>query len=108
MIHTMFQYTIRKDKVAEAKKALNDYVTAVYANEPGVLTFDVYGTKDDLTYIHLVTCQDEGAREIFDNSPHRVKYLGAFFEYCETISQGMELKLIESKRSRGLDPADRT
>jgi quinol monooxygenase YgiN len=98
MIHTMFQYTIRKDKVAEAKKALDDYVTAVYVNEPGVLNFDVYSTKDDLTYIHMVTCKDEEAREIFDNAPYRVKYLEAFFEYCETISQGKELNLIQSKR----------
>jgi quinol monooxygenase YgiN len=97
MIHTMFQYSIRKDKIAEAKKAIDDYVTAVYANEPGVLNFDVYSTKDDLTYIHMVTCRDEEARKIFENSPHRVTYLEAFIEYCETISQGMELKLIESK-----------
>ncbi len=99
MIHTMFQYTVRKDKIAEARIAIDDYVTAVYANEPGVLNFDVYSTKDDLTYIHLVTCRDEEAREIFDNAPHRVKYLEAFFQYCETIAQGMELKLIKSKRS---------
>jgi hypothetical protein len=98
MIHTMFQYTVRKDKVAEAKKAINDYVTAVYTNEPGVINFDVYCTKDDLTYIHLITCQDEEAREIFDNAPYRVTYLEAFFEYSETISQGMELKLLETKR----------
>lgn len=98
MIHTMFQYTVRKDKIAEAKKAIDDYVTAVYANEPGVINFDVYSTKDDLTYIHLVTCKDEEAREIYDKAPYRVSYLEAFFEYCETISQGMELKLIETKR----------
>ena len=98
MIHTMFQYTIRKDKIAEAKKAIDDYVTAVYTNEPGVINFDVYSTKDDLSYIHLVTCKDEEAREIFENSPYRATYLEAFFGYCETISQGMELKLIESKR----------
>ena len=97
MIHTMFQYTIREDKIAEAKKAIDDYVTAVYANEPGVINFDVYSTKDDRTYIHMVTCQDEEAREIFDNALYRVKYLEAFFEYCETISQGMELKLLKSK-----------
>lgn len=99
MIHTMFQYTIRKDRIAEAQKAIDDYVTAVYAKEPGVLNFDVYSTKDGLTYIHVVTCRDEEARDIFDNSPHRVKYLEAFFGYCETISQGMELKLIKTKRS---------
>jgi quinol monooxygenase YgiN len=94
----MFQYTVRKDKIAEAKKAIDDYVTAVYANESGVINFDVYSTKDDLTYIHLVTCKDEEAREIYDKAPYRVSYLEAFFEYCETISQGMELKLIETKR----------
>jgi quinol monooxygenase YgiN len=94
----MFQYTVRKDKIAEAKKAIDDYVTAVYANEPGVIKFDVYCTKDDLTYIHMVTCQDEEAYEIFANAPYRVTYLEAFFEYCETISQGMVLKLIETKR----------
>jgi quinol monooxygenase YgiN len=99
MIHTMFQYTIRKDKIAEAKKAIDDYVNSVYDNEPGVLSFDVYSTKDDLTYIHLVTCRDEKAREIFDNAPHRVIYLEAFFAYCETISQAKELKLLKSKRS---------
>lgn len=99
MIHTMFQYTVREDKIAEAKKAIDDYVTAVYDNEPGVISFDVYCTKDDLTYVHLVTCRDEEAREIFDNAPYRVKYLESFFEYCETISQGMELKLVKSKGS---------
>lgn len=99
MIHTMFQYTIRKDKIAEARKAIDDYVNSVYDHEPGVLSFDVYCTKDDLTYIHLVTCQDEKAREIFENAPHRVKYMEAFFEYCETISQGKELNLLKSKRS---------
>lgn len=99
MIYTMFQYTIRKDKTAEAKKAIDDYANSVYDNEPGVLKFDVYCTKDDLSYIHLITYRDEQAREIFDNSPHRVKYLEAFFEYCETISQGKELNLLKSKRS---------
>ncbi len=98
MIHTMFQYTIRKDKIGEAKKAIDDYVNSVYDNEPGVLSFDVYCTKDDLTYIHVVTCQNEEAREIFDNAPYRVTYLEAFFEYCETISQGQELNLLKSKR----------
>ena len=92
------QYTIRKDKIAEAKKAIDDYVTAVYANEPGVINFDVYSTKDDLTYIHMVTCQDEEARDKFDNAPYRVTYLESFFEYCETIAQGKELNLLKSKR----------
>jgi quinol monooxygenase YgiN len=94
----MFQYTIRSDKIAEAQKTTDEYVTAVYANEPGVINFDVYATKDDLTYIHLVTYQDEEAKDVFENASYRVKYVEAFFEYCETISQGMELKLIESKR----------
>lgn len=98
MIHTMFQYTIRKDKIAEAKKAIDDYLNAVYENEPGVLDFDVYCTRDDLTYIHVVTCQDQEAREKFENAPYRVTYLETFFEYCETISQGKELNLLKSKR----------
>lgn len=99
MIHTMFQYTIRKDKIAEAKKAIDDYANSVYDNEPGILKFDVYCTKDDLSYTHLVTCKDDKARETFENAPYRVKYMEAFFEYCETISQGKELNMLKSKRS---------
>jgi hypothetical protein len=94
----MFQYTIRKDKIAEAKKIIGDYVNAVYANEPGILNFDVYCTKDDLTYIHMVTCKDEVAQEAFNNALYRITYLEAFFEFCETIEQGKELNLLKSKR----------
>ena len=59
MIHIMALYQVKEGKLTETISAVEEFVDAVKDNEPGTLVYEAVRGKDDLSFFHVMTFQNE-------------------------------------------------
>jgi quinol monooxygenase YgiN len=63
-IYTIAQYRVRPSGVEKVKRAIEEFVPYVQANEPGTRMYLAWQQKDDPTrFVHFFIFDDEGAHK---------------------------------------------
>jgi hypothetical protein len=96
MTHTIFQYTVKPDRVDIVHQAIDNHIEAIKRDFGQAVQLRILSSLDDLSYTHLSTVQDEETAERYMNSELLEKFITVLHENCETYSQLQELKFIRS------------
>ncbi len=100
MIHWMFRYKVKKDKLEEVGSALMEYVNELKLKEPGILLYDVYQEVNDPTSsVTVITIKDEATRDEWIHAPHTEKLGSVLYPNCEKPPIRTIYKLVASKTS---------
>jgi quinol monooxygenase YgiN len=73
MISSYIRLKIQPDKVQEFEGLVSQLVRDVYANEPGVHTFEVRRVKDEpLTYFYFLSFEDQAAFDRYSSAKYHM------------------------------------
>ena len=68
-IYTIAQYQVRPLGVEKVKRAIEEFVLYVQANEPGTRMYQAWQQKDDPTrFVHFFIFEDEAAHTVHSRS----------------------------------------
>ncbi len=96
MIHIMALYQVKEGKLTETISAVEEFVDAVKDNEPGTLVYEAVRGKDDLSFFHVMTFQNEEAEEFHRSTPHMSKFAETLSSNCQEEPVFVELDLVRS------------
>lgn len=83
MIRKMAQFKVHADKVDEALEAIETFITAIRANEPGVDAYDSLQMKDGVHFVHLMEFDDEAAEDAHRVAEHTKEFVRTLYPLCE-------------------------
>jgi len=69
MVYTIAHYQVRQQAIDKVKRAIEEFVRYVKANEPGTRMYSAWQQKDDPTrFVHFFIFADEAAHAIHGGS----------------------------------------
>jgi quinol monooxygenase YgiN len=78
-IYTIAEYRVRKAGVEKVKRAIEEFVPYVKANEPGTRMYLAWQQKDDPTrFVHFFIFENEGARDAHGRSEAVKRFEAAY------------------------------
>jgi quinol monooxygenase YgiN len=78
-IYTIAEYRVRPSGVEKVKRAIEEFVPYVQANEPGTRMYQAWQQKDDPThFVHLFIFEDEAAHTIHSKSEAVKRFEAAY------------------------------
>ena len=78
-IYTIAEYSIRPDGIEKVKKAIEEFVTYLKANEPTTRLYAAWQQKDDPTrFVHFFIFQDEAAHKTHSHSAAVKRFEAAY------------------------------
>ena len=78
-IYTIAQYRVRPSGVDRVKRAIEEFVRYVKANEPGTRMYVAWHQKDDPTrFVHFFIFDDEAAHQIHSRSEAVKRFEAAY------------------------------
>jgi quinol monooxygenase YgiN len=95
-IHMMALYRVKKEKLKDVQKAVAEFVETVKKNEPGTLFYEAYQGRGDLSFLHVMTFEDEASEEHHRQTPHMKAFVKTLYPNCEEEPGFVNLELIRS------------
>ncbi len=81
MISKKAEYSVRKDKLDEIKKAISEFVKAIKENES--LTFyEAYQIDNSDNFVHIMSFQDKKSEEKHKNADYTIKFVSILYPNC--------------------------
>ena len=78
-IYTIAQYRVRKSGVEKVKRAIEEFVPYVQANEPGTRMYIAWQQKDDPTrFVHFFIFEDGAAHKAHSQSQAVKRFEAAY------------------------------
>ena len=78
-IYTIAQYRVRRSGVDKVKRAIEEFVEYVKANEPGTRTYVAWQEKDDPTrFVHFFKFDDAAAHKVHSESKAVKRFEAAY------------------------------
>jgi quinol monooxygenase YgiN len=78
-IYTIAQYRVRPSGVDKVKRAIEEFVPYVKANEPGTRMYVAWQEKDDPTrFVHFFIFDDEAAHNVHSQSEAVKRFEAAY------------------------------
>lgn len=78
-IYTIAQYRIRPPGVEKVRRAIEEFVSYVQANEPGTRMYAAWQQKDDATrFVHFFIFDDEAAHTVHSKSEAVKRFEAAY------------------------------
>jgi quinol monooxygenase YgiN len=78
-IYTIAQYQVRRDGVEKAKRAIEEFVPYVKANEPGTRMYLAWQQQDDPTrFVHFFIFENAAAHEVHSQSDAVKRFEAAY------------------------------
>ena len=69
-VYTIAQYQVKPGAVQKVKKAIQEFISYVKANEPRTRLYAAWQQKDDpTTFVHFFIFEDEAAHQAHGESP---------------------------------------
>jgi len=96
MLYTIFQYTVKQDRVKVVREAIDHQIASIKREFGDAVQLKIFSSLDDRSYLHLASIKDDETAERYTNSPLLVKFLTVLHENCETYSQLRKLKFVNS------------
>ena len=95
-IHMLALYRVKADKLEEIRAAVTEFVSAVRENEPGILFYEAYQGKDDVSFFHVMTFKDNNSEENHRRTPHMEAFVRKLYPNCDEEPGFVELDLVGS------------
>ena len=84
MINIMVRYRVKKQKIAEVKKAIREFVRQVKKREKGTLIYESFQLdKHSTEFVHFMRFKDKKAEETHRKSEHVKKFVAVLYPVCE-------------------------
>jgi len=81
--YVMIPFQVKKEKLDEAKKAINELVSRVREKEPGTLLYNSLQLKQDPTrFIHFIIFADNKAHMKHRASAYVMDFVKKLYELC--------------------------
>lgn len=96
MIYTIFQYTVKPDRVDIVQEAIDNQIEAIKREFGNAVQLKIFSSLDNLSYVHLASLENDETAERYTNSALLEKFSTILYENCETYSQLKELKFVKS------------
>ncbi len=81
--YVMIPFKVNEDKVDEAKKIINELISNVRDNEPGVLLYKSLQSKEDqTTFIHFIIFKDSDAQMQHRQASYVVEFIKDLYAIC--------------------------
>jgi len=81
--YVMIPFKVNADKVDEAKKIINELISNVRENEPGVLLYKSLQAKEDpTTFIHFIIFKDSEAQMDHRRAGYVVRFVKDLYSIC--------------------------
>lgn len=100
MKHLMVRYRVRKEKLSEAEHTIRDFIGAV-RQEPGTYVYEAFREPDGVSFVHIMSFQDEQAERIHRGAKHTKAFTEQLYPLCEHEPMFTELRLIEQVSHKG-------
>ena len=97
MKHMMVRYKVKKGKVEEVKKAVEEFVFSVKRHDWGTISYDAF-QEDETTFVHFMTFRDEKSEKLHSEADHTNRFVDLLYPNCEQAPVFTELKLVKSTR----------
>lgn len=92
MIYRLATYKVRKERTAEAREALAQFVKATLEQGPKGMEISIFCEKDGVTHHHYASFPDEQAYEQHGDSLYFADFWEVLYQCCETFDQSVELE----------------
>lgn len=84
-IHQTARFQVRPESLAKCRRAIEEFVAHIKANEPGTVMYVSLRQRDDSTsFLHYFIFRDEAARDLHANSDAVKRFTGVL--YPETLA----------------------
>lgn len=78
-VYTIAQYQVRQSGLQKVKRAIEEFVRCVQANEPGTRMYMAWQQKDDPTrFVHFFIFEDEAAHKVHSRSEAVKRFEAAY------------------------------
>lgn len=99
MIHLMFTYKVKEEKLDEVKQAIVDFVNAVEDNELQTSHYVSYSRQDDpLSFVHFMTFENDESRHIHEKAEYTKKFVDVLYPACENEPVFTDLTMIKCNK----------
>lgn len=89
-------YRVKEDKLDEVREVVTEFVDAVKENEPATLFYEAYQGREDVSFFHLMTFENDEAEEAHRVTPHMAAFVQRLYPDCEEEPGFVELELVRS------------
>jgi len=94
MVAAMVPFKVRPEAVADALAAIDEFISAIEANETGTMVYRSYRTGPDAAdFIHYMLFKDEAAHQAHRDSPYCAAFVGRLYPLCLDLPQPQTLDL---------------
>ncbi len=81
--YVMIPFKIQDDKLEEAKHIINELISNVRKNEPGILLYKSLQTKDDpFTFVHFIVFADNEAQMKHRSAKYVLDFVKKLYDIC--------------------------
>jgi quinol monooxygenase YgiN len=81
--YVMIPFQVQKEKLDEAKKAINELISHVREKEPGTLLYKSLQSKqDDTTFVHFMIFADNDAHLNHRGASYVMDFVKQLYELC--------------------------
>ncbi len=100
------RYRVRKKKLPQVKRILEEFVEDIKRNESGISNYEVFQEKNDpATFVHLITFRDKMAERSHAKSAHVQKLKKTLYHICKEEPEFIYLKMVNSIKNLKIKPA---
>ena len=91
----MARYRVKKQKIAEVKKAISEFVRQVKKKERGTLRYESFQLeKHPSEFVHLMKFKDKKAEDLHRKTEYVKKFVAVLYPVCEKKPVFVRLKEI--------------
>lgn len=95
--YVMIPFKVNEDKLDEAKKIINELISNVRENEPGVLLYkSLQSKKDPTTFIHFIIFKDSDAQMEHRQAKYVVEFIKDIYAVCPADPHPVFLESFDS------------
>ena len=95
--YVMIPFKVNDDKIDEAKKIINELISNVRENEPGVLLYKSLQAKEDpTTFIHFIIFKDGDAQMEHRKAGYVLKFVKDLYAVCPADPHPVFLEKFDS------------
>ncbi|RJQ44739.1 MAG: antibiotic biosynthesis monooxygenase [Nitrospiraceae bacterium] len=81
--YVMIPFQVQEDKIDDAKKIINQLISAVREKEPGTLLYkSLQLKKDPASFIHFIIFADNDAHMKHRGAPYVIDFVKKLYEIC--------------------------
>ncbi len=94
MIAKLARFTVRPEEVETCTAAIERFVMAVRAQEPGTRLYTSYRLPDGVSFVHVMEFADADAEALHRQSAHVREFVEVLYPRCVTPPEFTEMRRV--------------